>query len=111
MAHLGSPLFRREAAEMVMLHPNVYFDLAGCGNFLALSPKELADLIRYPYYQVDPTFRNFDKMILGSDAYLTVPQILSDAQIAYRHLMERIGLPQTICDKIMGQTVASWLER
>ena len=109
MAHMGTSMFRREAAEMLKLHPNVYADLAGCGSWKALQPSELADLLRPPLATADTEFTYFAKLVLGSDAYTSIPDIVGQAQRCYRSTLESIGVPAALQDNIMGNTVASWL--
>ena len=41
MTHLETAILRRQAAEPVKQYANLYFDLAGSGNFLDVSPPNL----------------------------------------------------------------------
>ena len=109
IAHLGTRLFRHQAAEMIKLHRNVYADLAGCGSWKALSAGELAELLRPHLAEVDSEFKHFDKLVLGSDAYVSIPHLVSESQRWYKYLLDKTGLPSALQEKIMGQTVASWL--
>jgi hypothetical protein len=109
MAHLGSSLFRHEAAGMVKLHPNVHADLAGSGSFQTLSPEELVNLLRLPLTEGKAALAAFGKFVLGSDAYVSKPQILGEAQSCYRTILDRVDIEQDLCDRIFGQNVLSWL--
>ena len=109
MAHLGTTFFRKEASELIKLHPNLYADLAGNGSWMAIQPAELASLLGSCIAEVDCTFSGFKKLLLGSDAYFTSPRTLAEAQQYYEMLLKRTGVPQDIKDNIMGGTAASWL--
>jgi predicted TIM-barrel fold metal-dependent hydrolase len=109
MAHMGTTLFRHEAAQLLRLHPNLYSDLAGSGAWMALQPRELSDLLAHPLAEVDPTFAGFKKLVLGSDAYLNPSAPFSAAQDWYAHTLQRVGVPKEIVSDIMGGTVAGWL--
>jgi len=108
IAHLGTSLFRHEAAGMVKLHPNVYFDLAGSGQFQALTPEELANLLRNPLNPSD--LGHFGKMILGSDGYITHPEVMANARGFYDALLEAVKVPAAVRENILGNTVAGWLD-
>ncbi|MFA6715698.1 MAG: amidohydrolase family protein [Victivallaceae bacterium] len=110
MAHLRTTFFRKEAAELVKLHPNLYADLAGSGSWMAIQPAELASLLGSCVAEVDPGFSGFKKLLLGSDAYVTAPQIITDAQKYYEMLLKRIGVPQDISAGIMGKTSGAWFK-
>ncbi len=109
MAHLGTTFFRKEAAELIKLHPNIYADLAGSGSWMAIRPDELASWLGSCVAEVDASFSGFKKLLLGSDAYFTAPGIMLDAQKHYEILLKRIGVPSGIIDSIMGKTAADWL--
>lgn len=110
MAHLGSTFFRREAAEMVRLHPNVYTDLAGNGSWLGLGPEELTDLLANPVRETDTSFDGFRKLVFGSDSYTDNTASFVPAQRCHEYLLERVGVPGEIRMEIMGGTAASWLD-
>jgi predicted TIM-barrel fold metal-dependent hydrolase len=109
IAHLGTKFFCVEAAEMVKLHKNVYFDLAGCGNYWSFGARELVDLLACPYELIDGSYEVFRKMLLGSDGYIGMPFQFIESQKAYDDTLRRIGLPEEIKKGIMGGTVESWL--
>lgn len=110
MAHLGTSFYRKEASELIKLHPNLYADLAGNGSWMAIQPADLADWLGFCIAEYDSSFRWFRKLLLGSDAYFTIPQIMLDAQVHYEMLLKRVGVPQDILDGIMGGTAADWLK-
>ena len=109
MAHLGTSLFRREAAELVMLHPNLYADLAGNGAWEAVSAEELSQIFRPCVRFTDMEMSGFKKLVYGSDAYINYPQNIPLAQAGYHALLRKLGLPKELCNSIMGETVAEWL--
>lgn len=110
MAHMGTTIFRHEAAQLVRLHPNLYVDLAGSGSWKAVQPAELSVLLGSPVHEVDASFAGFKKLVLGSDAYVTVPSIMREAQAWYSRTLQRVGVPDEIVAGIMGGTVAAWLK-
>lgn len=109
MAHLGTQMFRAKAAELVRLHPNLYFDLAGSGNFLDVSPADLAALLKPSVYTRDKEGPWFRKLVFGSDSYITIPVIQTDALEAYKMhlLLNQISDDDKLA--ILGGTVASWM--
>jgi len=109
MAHMGTRIFRKDAAEMLKLHPNVYVDLAGCGSWMSITADELTELLANPIHKIDPSFEYFRKLVLGSDAYVSRPDLLGKAQWWYATTLERVGVPADVVEGIMGQTVLSWL--
>lgn len=110
MAHLGSSLFRHEAAGMLKLHPNVHADLAGTGSYQALTPEELTNLLRLPLAEGNAALTSFGKLVMGSDAYVSTPHLLSYAQTCYRDLLDSIGIDPPLQDRIFGHNLSSWLE-
>ena len=109
MAHLGTRMFRQQAAELVRLHDNLYFDLAGCGNFLDISPADLADLLKPPVFTRDKDGARFRKMVFGSDSYIKIPVIQTEAMQAYQNLLFLNQVSQEDKEAVMGKTVASWM--
>ena len=101
MAHLGTSLFRREAADLLRLHPNLYADLAGSGSWKALSSAELAHLLKPPVPGGGPEFRYFEQLLLGSDAYTSIPHLMEESQGCYENLLTSIGVTESIQKKIM----------
>ena len=109
MAHLGTRMFRQLAAELVKLHDNLYFDLAGCGNFLDVSPAELAELLKVPVFTRDSDGSFFRKMVFGSDSYIKIPVIQTEALQAYQNLLFLNRVSKEDQEAVMGKTVASWM--
>ncbi len=109
MAHLGTELFREMAAGLVKLHPNLYFDLAGSGAFLGVSPVELSRLLKPAVFTRDTEGVHFRKMVLGSDSYITIPVIQTEAIQAYRNLLLLNRISPEDKAAILGGTVASWM--
>jgi len=111
IAHMGTRIFRDDAAEMLKLHANVYADLAGSGSFINMSPSKLVFLLGNPIVEIDASFANFKKIIFGSDGYTSFHRPMTEAQRWYSCTLERIGVPQEIQNQIMGQTVGEWLNQ
>ena len=109
MAHLGTTIYREQAAELVKLHPNLYFDLAGSGSFLALSANELAELLKPPVYTRDKEGKFFRKMVFGSDSYIKIPVIQTEAFQAYSMHLLLNQITGEDKENILGGTVASWM--
>ena len=108
-AHLGTSGFRVQGAQMVKTHANIYADLGGCGNWMAVTPQMLAELFCSPLYVRDATGQYFGKLIFGSDCYINFSSVQTRALRYYQHIMEMNDLPQETRDAIMGGTVAGWL--
>ncbi len=111
MAHLGTKMFREQAAELIKFHPNLYADLAGSGSWHALQPAELVALAKLSTSEIDADYRFFRKLLFGSDSYTSMPDMLGRAKEGYEKLLVRTGVPQTIIDDIMGGTLAKWLNK
>jgi len=109
MAHMGTSIWRHEAAEYVKIHANLYTDLAGCGAWQGVSADDLTKLMRPEIQRIDATYANFGKLVFGSDGYVTHPWIEANAQQHYDALCEMTGVPPEIRKKIMGGTVAGWM--
>jgi predicted TIM-barrel fold metal-dependent hydrolase len=109
MAHMGTRIFQDEASQFLKMLPNLYTDFGGCGQWKRLQPEELAEMFAPDTLCVDPTMNAYRKIVLGSDAYVTYPFLVTDAQKYYTALLDRIGVPPEIMAEIMGKTVASWL--
>ena len=109
MAHMGTRFFQDEASQFLKMLPNLYADLGGCGQYMRLQPDELAAMIAPDLPGDDVGMEGFRKLVLGSDSYITWPQLIGKAQHYYEELLSRIGVPKPIVDDIMGKTVASWL--
>jgi predicted TIM-barrel fold metal-dependent hydrolase len=109
MAHLGTRIWRREAAELVRYHPNLYTDLAGCGAWMGVGADEFAQLFAHPIYSGVPNTKLYGKLIFGSDSYVSQPTILSEATRYYEMLLQRLNVPQEVHEAVMGKTAAEWL--
>ncbi len=109
MAHMGTQIFQHEAAQYVQMHPNLYTDFGGCGQWQRLQAHELELLFAPSIQCVDTEMKNYRKIVLGSDAYVTWPHLIAKAHHYYRILLERVGVPESIMAEIFGKTVASWM--
>ena len=109
MAHLGTDMFRYQAAQLVLLHPNLYFDLAGCGAWLGVSPADLAALLKPSVFTRDKSADGFKKMVFGSDSYIKIPIIQTEALAAYQNILLLNQITGEDKDNILGGTVASWM--
>ena len=109
MAHLGTRMFRVQAAELVRLHANLYFDLAGSGNFLDVSPADLAALLKPPVFTRDTEGASFRKLVFGSDSYITIPIIQTEALDAYKMHLLLNHIKGEDKQAVLGGTVASWM--
>ncbi|MBR6374060.1 MAG: amidohydrolase family protein, partial [Victivallales bacterium] len=110
MAHLGTEFFRDMAVNLVKLHKNLYFDLAGSEAFLGVGADEL---LSYSRSNVCPGMASSEaflgKMVLGSDSYITMPYIQSQAVNAYQQALFRCCASRELTHHILGGTVASWM--
>ena len=110
MAHLGTEFFREIAVNLVKLHKNLYFDLAGSGAFLGVGADEL---LSYARSKVCPGMTSAEaflgKMVLGSDSYITMPFIQSQAVNAYQQTLFRCCVSPEVTHNVLGGTVASWM--
>ncbi|MGI5924246.1 MAG: amidohydrolase family protein [Lentisphaeria bacterium] len=103
MAHMGTSLYWEEGAQLCLGTPNIYADLAGCGNWGRMTPERLQELLVSPYcYGVSNAL---NKLLLGSDAYVTRPKIVEDAQKYYARL-----LPEKYRADAFGGTMAKMLK-
>lgn len=103
MAHLGTSFFRREAAMLLRLHENLYADLAGSGSWGAFpDPQELAALLTD--HSVYGTRTWFHKLLFGSDAYITIPELVPEARKNHLRL-----IPAEHQAAVMGGTMARLL--
>lgn len=109
MAHLGTRYFQPEATQFVQGIPNVYGDMGGNGQWKRITAAELVDQLGYKLVEVDRGMEGFRKLVLGSDAYVTYPHLIAEAQKYYTLIMERAGVPEDIFNDIMGGTVAKWM--
>ncbi len=109
MAHLGTTIWRHETAEYLKIHANLYADLAGSGSWGTLSAEEMIKLMGATLPLLDTQYTGFRKLVLGSDAYVTKPGIVKEAQDHYLAMFQKIGLPDDVVNGIMGETAARWL--
>lgn len=109
MAHMGTKIFQDEASQYVKMLPNLYTDLGGCGQWFRMQAADLVAMFKPDTQEVDVSMRNYRKLVLGSDAYVTHPEIMINGAAAYETLLRRVGVPQEIVAGIMGRTVASWM--
>ncbi|OQA88326.1 MAG: Amidohydrolase [Lentisphaerae bacterium ADurb.Bin242] len=111
MAHLGTRLYREQAASLVCQHPNLYADLAGSGSWMGVQPEELERLFKpFPTaFLGEDIFKNFRKIVYGSDGYVSYPAPLSESQPYYERLLRLNNVPEEIRNGIMGGTAASWM--
>ena len=109
MAHLGSNFYRTEAAELIKTHDNLYADLAGCGNWMALSAEELAHLLRPLLFIRENGDRYFDKLVFGSDSYTSNTWPFTEGIVNYEMKLKKAGVSEETQRKVMGETVASWI--
>jgi len=109
MAHMGTSIWRHEAAEYLKIHANLYADLAGCGAWQGVSADDLTALMRPEIRRIDPTFKNFTKLVLGSDGYANNVWPIVEGHKHYDELLSMCNVPADIRKGIMGGTVAKWL--
>ena len=107
MAHLGTTYYRHEAAEYIKHYKNMYFDLAGSGSWGTIEPEEMVKLMNFTIPVHDPRMTGFRKMLIGSDAYFTCPEIIEASQIYHRLIFEKAGVPQEIEDMIRCGSIES----
>ena len=106
---MGTRIFQDEASQYIKMLPNLYADLGGCGQWLRMQPADLAEMLCPDTVTVDRSMSGFRKLVLGSDAYVNYPGIVTEGADHYLRLLRRIGVPKEIIDEIMGKTVASWM--
>lgn len=111
MAHMGTALFRELGAGLTQMLPNLYADLAGCGNWMGVSPQQLDTMMQpVPHrFQGNEPCRNYRKLIFGSDGYMNNPEPLITGKTYYEQSLMLNAVPQEIRDGVMGKTAASWV--
>ena len=109
MAHLGTTVWRVQAAALLKIHANLYSDLAGCGSWMALSAERLSELLGPRLFVREKEDRYFNKLIFGSDSYTSNTWPFTEGIVNYEMKLKKIGVSETTRDMIMGGTVASWL--
>ena len=108
MAHTGTKMFRKEAAALLKYNPNLYIDLAGSGSWQSVTALELKELLSGSTCQVGND-AYFSRLVLGSDAYVSKPEIMLESQKWYMMHIEQLGLNETVKDLIMGNTTSGWI--
>ena len=108
MAHMGTSYFREIAACLVKTHANLYFDLAGSGAFYGVSPEQAGNLLKAWIYTSDPA-THFKKMVFGSDSYIKIPIIQTQAFAAYKNILFMNSISKEVQEQILGGTVMSWM--
>ena len=109
MAHLGTTFWRTQAAELLKIHDNLYSDLAGSGSFMALSAEELSNLLDASPFARTKDDRYFNKLVFGSDSYTSNTWPFTAGLENYQMKLNKVGLTQETINKVMGETVASWI--
>jgi hypothetical protein len=71
--------------------------------------RDLAELLTEKHLEIDTTFANFRKLLLGSDSYIGIRSPFEAAQDWYSHTLARVGVPEEIKKEIMCGTAAEWL--
>lgn len=100
IAHLGTTFFRLEAAEMVKHFKNVYFDLAGDGSWGTLSAEDMLKLMSFTIPLHDVRLTGFQRMVIGSDAYVTHKHLIPKSQEYYKLMFEKVGIPEDLEHRI-----------
>ena len=108
MAHLGTTVWRVQAAELLKIHANLYSDLAGCGSWMALSAETLCELLKPQLHVREKDDRYFDKLVFGSDSYTSNTWPFTEGIINYEMKLKKAGCSEETCEKVMGGTLASW---
>lgn len=112
MAHLGTRVWRAQAVELIGMHANLYADLAGSGSWLGISPQDLNAMMQpFPAYfrPGDDPFRNYRKLVFGSDGYVMRPGAHTMGLDYYERTLMLNAVPEDVRFGIMGGTVASWM--
>ena len=109
MAHLGTSFWRVEAAELLKTHDNLYADLAGCGNWMALSAERLSELLCSPLFVRAKDDQYFNKLVFGSDSYTSNTWPFTEGLLNYEMKLKKVGISEETLRKIMGETVSSWI--
>jgi len=109
MAHLGTTVWRVQAAALVKIHANLYSDLAGCGSWMALSAEELSELLGPQLFVRETEDRYFDKLVFGSDSYTSNTWPFTEGLVNYEMKLAKVGVSEETRKQVMGETVASWI--
>lgn len=108
MAHLGTTLWRVQAAELIKIHDNLYSDLGGCGSWMALSAEELSSLLCDFLFVRNKEDHYFHKLVFGSDSYTSNFWPFTEGILNYEMKLKKVGVSQETFDLVMGERVASW---
>jgi uncharacterized protein len=100
-AHLGAP-WHEEASMMARLHPNYYVDLTGAwwGGWRA---NKTPDFYRYHFFWENA----WDKVLFGTD--ILALEELAPAKKIHDDIMQQVGLPPAVVERIYGGTAARLL--
>lgn len=109
MAHMGTACFRDLAANLVKMHKNLYFDLAGCGAFLDIDAWQLSEMMRSPLLPGAGPQAGICKLVFGSDSYISAGYIQCQALNAYQELLFRCQMNAKNTHDILGGTAAGWM--
>ena len=94
MAHLGTTVWRVQAAELLKIHANLYADLAGSGSWLALSAEQLSELLKPLVFVRNKDDRYFDKLVFGSDSYTSNVWPFTKGIINYEMKLQKAGISE-----------------
>lgn len=109
MAHLGTTVWRTQAAELLKIHDNLYSDLGGCGSWMALSAEQLAELLKPLLFLREKDDRYFNKLVFGSDSYTSNTWPFTEGIVNYEMKLKKAGVSEETRKMVMGGTVASWI--
>ena len=109
MAHLGTTVWRTQAAELLKIHDNLYSDLAGSGAWGALSAEQLSELLCPLSCARGRGDRYFDKLVFGTDSYTSNTWPFTNGLVNYEMKLAKAGISEETQKKVMGETVASWI--
>jgi len=109
MAHLGTTVWRTQAAELLKIHDNLYSDLGGCGSWMALSAEQLSELLCPLLFVRDKDDRYFNKLVFGSDSYTSNTWPFTEGLVNYEMKLKKVGVSENTRNLVMGDTIASWI--
>ncbi len=109
MAHLGTMIWHRDAAELIKLHANLYADLAGNGGWMGVTSDMLEELLRPKCFPLQSPEKYYKKLVFGTDSYISTTWPMREGLVYYQKKLEMLGLSEETRDGIMGNTVGSWI--